>query len=383
MSTATTAPPGAGADARTAAAELAPVLAAAADRQERDCRMPADVAAAMAGTGLSRMLVPRHLGGMESTPVEFAAALETCGRASASGGWCVMISASTAMLAGWLEEPFAAEVFGDPAGCWAGAFAPTGRAATTDRGFELTGRWSFGSGCDNATWFGAGAFDDGGFALHFVPAREVTIHPNWDVLGLRGTGSHDWSVDRAEVPAGRQVRMLDGSPVSDAPLYRVPLFGMLAAGIAAVGLGVGAAALDSFTELAGGKVPALQSKALAQRAGVQAQVGVAVTKLASARAHLHEQLDAAYSEAVAGAEQPSTARRVALRGAAAHASLVAAEVTSTLYTLAGGTSIRNDHPLGRLFRDAHVVTQHIMVSGSIYEVVGRAALGIDLDRLDI
>lgn len=369
--------------AAAAATELAPILAASVDRQEAERRMPGDVAAAMADSGLSRMLVPRALGGMECAPVDFARALETCGRASPSGGWCVMISASTAMMSGWLAEPFASEVFGDPAGCWAGAFAPTGQATAADGGFELTGRWSFGSGSENATWFAAGALDDDGFALHFVPAAEVTIHPNWDVLGLRGTGSHDWSVECAVVPVGRQVRLLGGRPDSDAPLYRVPLFGMLAAGVAAIGLGVGAAALDSFTELAGGKVPVLQSKALAQRAGVQGQVGAAASRLGAARAYLHEQLDAAYAEAVDGADVPSVQRRVAVRGAATHAAAVAAEVTSTLYTLAGGTSIRNDHPLGRLFRDAHVVTQHIMVSGSIHEVVGRSLLGVDIDRLDI
>ena len=370
-------------DALIAAAQLAPTLAAAADRQERESRLPADVADALAASRLSRMLIPRHLGGLETTPADFARALEICGRASGSAGWCVMISASTAMMSGWLAEPSATEVFGDPSGCWAGAFAPTGTATAVGAGFELTGRWSFGSGCENASWFAAGALDDDGFALHFVPASEVTIHPNWDVVGLRGTGSHDWSVERSIVPRGRQVRMLDGAPDCDAPLYRVPLFGMLAAGIAAVGLGIGEAAIDSFTELAGGKVPVLQSKALARRPGVQGALGAAATRLASARAYLHEQLEAAYAEAVDGAEVPSMQRRVAMRGAAVHAAATAAEVTSTAYTLAGGTSIRNAHALGRLFRDAHVVTQHIMVSGSIYEAVGKSLLGVDLERLDL
>lgn len=370
------------ADVVQVANELAQMLRDGVDRQESEGRLPADVAAVIAESGLFRMLVPAAIGGAEAAPVEFARAVEACARANSSAGWCVMIAASTALTAGWLAPDRAAEVFGDPAGIWAGGFAPTGRAVPVEGGSRLTGRWAWGSGCQNATWFAAGARGPEGQSLHFVPASEVTIHPNWDVMGLRGTGSHDWSVTDAFVPTGLAVDPFDGRPVSDSALYRVPLFGMLASGIAAVALGTAQAALDAFVELAGGKVPTFQARALAQRPAVQVEVGSAATRLGAARSYLHDRLAAALRAAELG-DPPTVAQRVGLRGAATHATEVSADVVTRCFTLAGGTSVRNDHPLALLFRDVHAMTQHVMVGGALHEAVGRTVLGVPIDRPDL
>ena len=56
----------------------------------------------------------------------------------------------------------------------------------------------------------------------------------------------------------------------------------------------------------------------------------------------------------------------------------AAAVTDVLHDLAGGSSVRNDSPIGRAWRDSHVVTHHVMVGPGIYEVAGRVKLGHDV-----
>lgn len=366
-----------------AAVGLRDEFASRADEMDRVGRMPADLAAATAGAGLFRMLVPSDLGGPEADPVDALRAIELLGAANGSAGWCVMISATTSLMAGWLPENRAAEVFGDPAGCWGGAYAPSGRALAADDGLHVTGRWAWGSGSENCTWFAGGAIgDDGVFRLCYLPASEVTIHPNWDVVGLRGTGSHDWSVDDAVVPVDRCVDLLCGSPVHPSPLYRIPLFGMLAAGVAAVGLGVASAAVDALVELAGGKVPSLATRRLADRTTIQAEVSRRVAALDAARTYLHATIAAALDGAAAG-DDPTDVERAQLRMAAVHAAHTAADVTTAMYTLGGGTSVRNDSPLPRLHRDAHVVTQHLMVSPSVWEPCGKALLGLALERMDL
>ena len=50
-----------------------------------------------------------------------------------------------------------------------------------------------------------------------------------------------------------------------------------------------------------------------------------------------------------------------------------------MYHAGGGSSIHESAPLQRVFRDAHVATQHAMVAERTYEPVGRLALGLPTD----
>jgi hypothetical protein len=49
------------------------------------------------------------------------------------------------------------------------------------------------------------------------------------------------------------------------------------------------------------------------------------------------------------------------------------------YTLAGGTSVYETSPLQRCLRDAHVATQHLMVSPRLNETLGKLLFGADID----
>jgi alkylation response protein AidB-like acyl-CoA dehydrogenase len=68
-----------------------------------------------------------------------------------------------------------------------------------------------------------------------------------------------------------------------------------------------------------------------------------------------------------------------MRLAGANAAQAAVTAADTAYTLGGGTSIFEHSPLQRCLRDAHVVTQHIMVAPRLYETLGKLHFGIDID----
>jgi len=74
--------------------------------------------------------------------------------------------------------------------------------------------------------------------------------------------------------------------------------------------------------------------------------------------------------------QLDAALKSALRLAATNGTHSAVAAVDRLYDAAGGSAIYMDSPLQQCFRDVHVVTQHIMVAKSIYEVVGRVHLGL-------
>ena len=87
-------------------------------------------------------------------------------------------------------------------------------------GTVVSGRWPFGSGCRESQWMLAN-FEvagrrrsvrqnpDGTPALYrgFFHPAECTIIDNWDMTGMRGTGSHDWTVTDVFVPEHRTVHV--------------------------------------------------------------------------------------------------------------------------------------------------------------------------------
>jgi len=260
-------------------------------------------------------------------------------------------------------------------------FAPMGRATAVDGGLRVRGRWPFCSGCQHSRWILGGVVVE----TH-DPARpelrsvlfhrdEIEIHDTWDTSGLRGTGSHDYSVADVFVPAARSFSLL-GTPVHDAPLYRQPFFGTLAAGVAAVSLGIARAAIDALVELAAGKQAPGARKTLAHRELVQLQVARAEGLLHAARSGLFAAVTAAADE-VTHTGAASLRTRAIVRVAACHATTAGGQAVDLVYEAGGGSSIYSNSPLQRCFRDAHVVTAHVMVNSTSLTSAGRVLLGLD------
>jgi alkylation response protein AidB-like acyl-CoA dehydrogenase len=206
----------------------------------------------------------------------------------------------------------------------------------------------------------------------------VRILDTWHVAGLRGTGSHDMTVDDVVVPAERSVSIVDDRPRADGPLYAFPVFGLLAIGIAAVALGIARAAIDELVRLARAKTPEGSRRTLAERPAVQVDVAQAEALVGAARAHLDTAIDRAW-EAATQRGAIALEDRARLRLAATHATASAARATDLAYGAGGGSAIYAASPLQRCFRDVHVATQHMMVAPPTWELAGRVLLGIDTD----
>ena len=362
---------------------LAPGIRARAEAIERARRLPPDVVRDLRAAGVFRLCVPRTLGGVEADPATLLAVLEELAWADGSTGWCAMIGATSGLMSGYLPADEARVIYGaSPDVVTGGVFAPTGRAVRENGHYRVTGRWRFASGCQHTDWLMGGCLVHDGEVprarLVFFPASDVEVIDTWTVSGLCGTGSHDIAVHDLLVPVTRAVAPADEPPVVDGALYAFPLFGLLALGIAAVGLGIARRARDEIVALASGKTPAGGRRTLAERSAVQAQIAEAEATRASAQAFLREVVDAAWTEARTGGRIDVPAR-MRLRLAATHATTAAARAVDAAYTLAGGTAIYADHPLQRAFRDVHVVTQHMMVAQPTWELAGRLLLGLEAD----
>jgi alkylation response protein AidB-like acyl-CoA dehydrogenase len=366
-------------DLVAAAEGVADVVRANADEAEELRRLPPATVEALVSAGLMRMYVPAAYGGPEADPPTALQAMEAVAVADAAAGWCTMIAATTSSLAVFLPPDAAREVYGDPAVVTGGVFAPNGTGHVADGAVTVTGRWPWGSGTQHCRWIVGGVrCDDDAFRICYLDAADVTFHDTWHTSGLRGSGSLDFSVDGAVVPLDRTFLAFGGGATIDVPLGHFPNFTLLAAGVAAAALGIGRRALDEITALATEKRPQFSSRTLAQHPYTQIELARAEAGLRAARAFLLDEVAAAWDRCVAG-DPVTLEQRVRIRLAGANAAERAAHAADTAYTLAGGTSVYTSSILQRLQRDAHVPTQHIQAAPKLYETVGRALLGQDVD----
>ena len=366
-------------DAVGAARGVADAVRAGADEAEQLRRLPPRTVETLVAAGLMRLYVPRAYGGPEVDPPTALRAMEEVARADAAAGWCTMIAATTSSLALFLPPPAAAEIYGDPAIVTGGVFAPNGKGRVDDGAVTVSGRWQWGSGTQHCRWIVGGVLcDDDALRLCYFDAADVTFHDTWHTSGMRGTGSLDFSVADVVVPLGRTFQPFGGGATIDAPLGHFPNFTLLAAGVAATALGIGRRALDELAALAADKRPQFSSRTLAQSAYAQIELARAEAGLRAARASLLESVAAAWETCVAG-DRVTIEQRVAIRLAGVNAAEQATRAADTASTLAGGSSVYSTSILQRLQRDAHVPTQHIQVAPKLYETLGRALLGQEVD----
>ena len=195
--------------------------------------------------------------------------VEEIARADAAAAWNLMLGATYGLWGAFLPEHAAREIYGAPDAVVAGALRLSGRARPVDGGFVVDGRWSFASGIRHSAWWNAGCLvvRAGGSAdaprqsapepwLVFFPAADGELIDNWDVGGLRGTGSHDYAVSGLFVPEPRAIPF-DGAPRAPGAHYRLPRQALLDNTMAALPLGIARTAIDTLVEIAaGGKRPA-------------------------------------------------------------------------------------------------------------------------------
>ena len=341
----------------------------------------ADVVELMKQAGVFRAMVAKRFGGDEMHPSDFLRLIETISEADGSTGWVASFGFSAVYLSALPLATLDAMYADGPDVVFAGGIFPPQAARPIEGGIEVSGRWSWGSGCRGADLIGVGIKVEGGGStgglplIAVMPASKVTIVDNWNVTGLLGTGSHDMVVDKVVVPE-EWTFIRGGASSLDTPLYRYPSMPLAAQVLAVVGLGVARAALDCLTELAGGRTSITGAPTLADRAYVQTDIAKAEAALRSARAFFYETTDAAFAALERG-EDLDVATRSLLRLASTNAAHVGAEVAGTVYRLSGTTGIAADHPIARYLKDAMVVPQHAFMADGTWQNAGKILLGLE------
>src|SRR5262245_9263771 len=214
-----------------AARKSASLFAAKSVEHERQGRLSDAALGALRDANLFGLMTPAELGGLEASPRDALEAMEEVSRADGSTGWVLTTCAFAAGLAGvYLSDAAVSEVFSRGVPIIAGAGAPNGRAKKTERGFELKGRWSYGSGILHATYTHNGGLIVDGYGevrrelgphIFVAPISAATLDDEWNVLGLRGTGSVDYAIERCVLPQGYEHPVMGAVQQRGGPMYAV------------------------------------------------------------------------------------------------------------------------------------------------------------------
>lgn len=366
--------------------------AAAADAhatQSEDERAVArPVVDALVESGAMKLWVPTAYGGGQADLATGLDAIATLAKADGATGWVVMIANTTALLSASLSPEVAIALFGEPGAITGGFAAPVGSARATADGASVSGRWAWGSGSSHATTMGGGVrwVDDsgasvegpGGSRVGFAFfADGVDLLDTWDASGMRASASTDYAVTDVQVPLDHIVAMDRRQLVVDDTLYRFSTFGALALGVAMVLVGLAERAIDELVSM-GANVPQGSSRGLAERAPIQAELARARGLTRAARTLVHHDVALAW-EQVEQHGRVADDRQVGLREAATTAAELARDAVDRCYHAAGGQAVYRTAPIQRVFRDAHVASQHAMVAARVLEPVGRHAFGLPTD----
>jgi alkylation response protein AidB-like acyl-CoA dehydrogenase len=369
---------------------LASMIRSWADQIEAERELPRPLLEALADVGLFQLALPRSLGGVEIDLPTYVQVLEEIGKADASTGWVVNQCAIFATYAARMPRDIARLIWIEtPRSVVANTPLPTAQAIVVPGGYRVTGRQGFSSGCRHAAWLAARAyvFQNGQPRVNdgereerylFVPAAEAEILDTWHVRGMRGSGTHDFAVNDVFVPAERTILQAGAPLLESGPLYQIPRSLLFAVGDAGIALGMARSCLTAFSELAGAKKPRAMQAMLRDQPLVQTTVGRAEADLRSGRAFLTEAVQELWTEATSTGTLTQD-KRASLRLATTHAIRLAVQVIDAVYHAAGVTVIYERNLIQRHFQDIHVISQHLQGRLAHYELVGKYALGLEID----
>ena len=355
---------------------ISKVVAANAELAETARTLAPAVVEALRGSGLTRMKSPRAVGGAEAHPVDQMDVIEAMTMVDPAAAWSMLItSAVTGGALSWLPDEAVREMLADGSfPLMAGSLRPGGSATPVEGGYRISGRWSWGSGVQHADYVAVPVLlaDRSGVVRVVVPISQVAVHDTWFVLGMKGTGSTDYSMEQVFVPG--RFSSLTARPVRGGALYRLG-YGFVVNEHGSFAYALARLALRTVVELAAEKKRGYAgATGIADRAVFQRAVGEGELRLSATRLMMIDVLERLFESAADG-EAPAALQAEA-RAAATLCTDEAITVTTNLFRYAGGSAVMLGSPLQRIMRDLLTVQSHLVVSDSAYEILGQLRLGL-------
>ncbi len=393
----------AGANLIALAEHLADDFATRAAAHDRDATFPHASIAALKDAGYFAAPIPCEFGGLGVDPVEdlvVASSRLARGDASVAIGVNMHLAAVRNMVRRWrmavaADRRGAAEAMAtslqavarDGVVLAAAVSEPRQdltRPATTavrvEAGWRVDGRKIFCTMSPAATaLYTSVCFRDDagaeryGYAMVPADAPGVTVHDDWDAVGMRASGSHSVSFDGVELPASA---LRGGFPIGEPVPY---MERNLTAGAfhASASLGIAEAAHQQALRSVGGR-PGAAVEGPTRGLVAASAIDLAASRAALARSTALIDQHEADHPASRGPDDAIVAIFTEVQAVKAFVTDAAARVVDRSLTVTGGGAFRSGHPIARAYRDVRAGGfMNPLASARAHELVGRVALGLD------
>lgn len=365
--------------------ELAPEIEAEAEANEEAGKLSDRTVDLIREAELPRMLLPVEMGGLGMFLRDALKVADKLGQIDASAGWIGGNWSASGLFLSYFSDDTVKDLIGGGEIPYFGASSsPTGQATPVDGGFRFSGKYQYGSGDLHASWVFCPGFELGpdgkpvagpggipALKTYLVAAEDLEFRGNWDTLGLRGTGSVDFAVTGAFVPADRVVDPLGGPPARGGRQLSGGMLAVLPFLHTGFALGASRRVLDELVTYA--HRPSSRGTTLAESPVFRTEFARHEIAVRSARAFVYESWSQLHERLVAG--QPMTRRDYTLlRAALIHMHEVLRAAATFAFAQASGVSLRAG-VLQRWIRDALSGCQHLIVSASGYTDVAWELMG--------
>ena len=372
------------------ARSMIPRLAERAAQAEADGKIPEETIRELEEAGLLRVLQPKRWGGHEMDPRVFYSIQIALGEGCMSTAWVYGVMGVHYWQLPLFPEQAQQDVWGNnPSTRIASTYMPVGKAEAVEGGYRFSGRWGFSSGCEHADWIFLGGLlpkKDGSGALEhctfLLPKSDFKIVKNWDVLGLRATGSHDIVVENAFVPEHHTQRTNDytdegcpGRAINPSWLYRIPFIQVFQRAVSTACIGALNGAIAHFRKLSSAHVGKHGGKT-AEDVNAQLAVTEAMMVADEQALVLLRNYEPIIVHAKAGTRM-EVEGRLFQRAQSARVAKVCAGPVNELLRACAGSGLYKTNPIERFFRDVHQARGHIANNADAYaRAHGAVMLGL-------
>lgn len=348
---------------------MIPNLAKRAASDEAGGMVSSDSVREMVANGLLRIPQPKRYAGYEMPFSTLAQVVINLARGEHSAGWIYGLFALHNHHLAMFDDRAQRDVWSDnPDAITGSSYSPYGKAVSVKGGYSISGKWPFASGCDHADWYLVGGLADGDpkkFLSFLVPKDVVAIQDDWDVFGLKSTGSKSLVIEEAFVPEYRTVPFgpesetfeFPGYAVNTSPRYRAPYLVVFNRGITAVSIGSLQAMTEAFVDYTSNKVSMITGNAIHELPDTLEAVGEAVALVEQLKILALHDLDAMERFAAEGrVMDPALVNMFRYRAQVPGDQCLKA--AQALYEIVGGGGLYERLPINRMYRDLIAARNH-------------------------
>lgn len=352
-------------------------------------RIPQETIDELHALGLFKLLVPTRYGGYQLSFCEYIDIVAELGRGCGSTAWVVsLINVTKWLTSVGFTEQVHQEVFGQDGNAnICGVFEPRKcNLKRVEGGYRIEeGLWGFCSGSWHSDYFFLGIpllNDTGevqGMGAALIPKKDLTIHDDWHVMSMRGTGSNSVSVKDVFVPDYRVTSISDDIEgrypsvhLRDQALYRSAFIPVAAYVLTGPGLGLIRSAYEHCMErLPNRRIQYTWYTKQAEAAVTHLQLAEAVMKIDTAHMHLYRAGQDIDRWAESGKYMDFNTR-ARVRADCSYATRVSMEAVEILFSASGGSAIAESNALQRIMRDMKSPNLHgLLVPTTGLEMFGR------------